>query len=76
MSSLNQIGKQLQQLFIWDMKADIERVKEDLQMKLPVPLFTVSEDQKRVLHVDEVAQTLIPGNVFDEEPYLKIKAVK
>ena len=56
----DQISKQLQAFLLWNRKPEIERMKQDIRGKLPVPLMTISQDDKRSLPVDELAQNLIP----------------
>ena len=76
MLCFDRISKQLQTFLIWNRKPKIERMKQDLRGKLPVPLMTISQDDKRSLPMDELAQNLIPDNVFTDEQNLKVKAVR
>ena len=60
----DRISKQLQTFLLWNTKPEIERMKQDLRRKLPVPLMTISQGDKRFLPMDELAQNLIPDNVL------------
>ena len=51
----DRISKQLQTFLLWNRKPEIERMKQDLRGKLPVPLMTISQDDKRSLPMDELA---------------------
>ena len=65
----DRISKQLQTFLLWNTKQEIERVKQDLRGKLPVPLMTSSQGDKRSLPmpgIDELAQNLIPDNIFTQ----------
>ena len=50
-------------------------MKQDFRGKLLIPLMTISQDDKCSLPMDELAQNLIPDNVFTDEQNLKVKAV-
>ena len=70
----DRISKQLQTFLLWNTS---QRLKDEtrLQRKVPVPLMTISQDDKRSLPTDELAQNLIPDVVFADEQNLKVKAV-
>ena len=72
----DRISKQLQTLLLWNTKPEIERLKQDFRGKLLVPLMTISQDDKHSLPMDELAQNLMPDNVFTDEQNLKVKAVR
>ena len=71
------ISKQLQTFLLWNTKPEIEKMTQDLRGKLPVPLMmTISQDDKRSLTMNELAQNLISDVVFADEQNLKVKAVR
>ena len=71
------ISKQLQTFLLWNTKPETEKMTQDFRGKLPVPLMmTISQDDKRSLTMDELAQNLIPDVVFADEQNLKVKAVR
>ena len=67
----DRISKQLQTFLLWNTKPEIERMKQDLRGRLPVPLMTISQGDKRSLPMHELAQNLIPDNFS-----VKIKLLK